>query len=256
MRRLLILTLTLLVALLPAAALADSDEKGGVSIRVNGDYRLPAEEEVEVLVVVDGSAEVAGTVHGALVVVNGDATVSGVVDGNITIVRGELELTDTAVVDDVQLIRSDLTRAPGATVRGDIDESDGWWAGWSIFFGIILLIGLAVALFVVAIGFALVGGKQLGEAARALTGKPLQTIVAGIVTVIGLSGCPSWPSSQWRHWSASGSASGRCSSLCRCSRCSASSFQRPGWAGSSSTGMATGPSGPSQRRRWARPSCS
>ena len=186
MRRLLILTLTLLVALLPAAALADSDEKGGFSIRVNGDYRLPAEEEVEVLFVVDGNAEVAGTVHGALVVVNGDATVSGVVDGNITIVRGELELTDTAVVDDVQLIRSDLTRAPGATVRGDIDESDGWWAGWSIFFGIILLLGLAVALFVVAIGFALVGGKQLGEAATALTGKPLQTIVAGIVTVIGL----------------------------------------------------------------------
>lgn len=186
MRRLLILVVAVLVALLPATALADSHEKGGLTVRISGDYVLPAGEELEVLVVIDGNAEIAGTIHDALIVVNGEATVSGTVDGSTTIVRGDLTLTDSAVAHDIQLIRSDLDRAPGATVRGDIDESEGWWVGWWIFFGIILLVGLGLLLFVVAIGFALIGGKQLNEAAASLTAKPWQTVVAGVVTVIAL----------------------------------------------------------------------
>jgi len=185
-RLLLFLFAALAAALLPATALADSEDNGGVVVRANGDYALPPGEELDVLVVLDGDATVAGRVHGALLVVRGDAVISGRVDGQVTIVRGDLRLANTAMVDDVRLIRSDLVRAPGATVRGDIDDSWGPFAGWGMFIGLVLLVGLGVALFVVATGFALVGGRQLTEAAASLTAKPWQTIVSGLVTVVAV----------------------------------------------------------------------
>ncbi|MGE0601325.1 MAG: hypothetical protein AB7J35_17915 [Dehalococcoidia bacterium] len=188
MKRLLILLVAAIVAIIPSAAFADSESEGGFVLRINGDYTLPAGQDLSNLVVINGDANVQGTVHNSVTVIRGDALVAGRVNGDVTVVRGDLHLANTAVVDNVRLVRGDLTRAQGATVTGSIDHTSGFFlrTGWAVLFGIVFFVGLGVALIAVAVGFGLIAGKQLGEAATSMGARPWQTIVSGLVTVVAL----------------------------------------------------------------------
>jgi hypothetical protein len=190
MRRFLVILAGLLIALLPASALADgsSDNHGGFAMRVNGDYTVSSGDSLNALVVIRGDAVVDGSIHSGLLVIDGDATVRGSVEGDIRVINGTLTLSSGSRVKNVQLVRSELTRDPGASVTGSIDRTSRMFfsAGWVILFGFILFIGLGVALLVLATGFAMIGGRQLSEASASLGGKPGQTILAGFVTLLAL----------------------------------------------------------------------
>jgi hypothetical protein len=189
MRRILIILVALFAAALPAGALADDGkDNGGLLLRLNGDYTVPTGQELNALVVVHGDVVVDGLVHSSVTVIDGDVRINGTVEGDLQVWRGDVTLSATSVVKNVELVRGDLVRDPGATVTGDVSESSGVFlrAGWLFFFGLLFFIGLGVAMMVVSTGFALVAGKQLGEAAVSLTAKPWQTIVSGIITVLAL----------------------------------------------------------------------
>jgi hypothetical protein len=189
MRRLILLVVFIAVVM-PASVSAqgpnDEDEDSAV-ILLNSDAFIAADETVENLVVISADAVIEGTVTGSLVVIEGDATISGRVGDSVTVISGDINLLDTAVVDNVHSVRGDLIRAPGATVTGDIDESDftGFWAAIGVL-SVILWVGVTIAAVVAGIVFALIGGRQLRAAATLMTGEAVNAIVGTVFLWVGL----------------------------------------------------------------------
>jgi hypothetical protein len=182
-----LLTLAALLALVPSAALAQGPASGGgVVIRIDGDYTVAQGASVDRLVVINGDATIAGRAK-RVVVINGDARVSGEITRHVTVARGTLDLGGTATVNDVLLIRSDLDRAAGAVVRGDIDRQGVWvWPGLAILLGLIFIFGSLFIAIAAALVMASFGGRQLVDAALGMPQRPAQSIGYGIgVAILG-----------------------------------------------------------------------
>ncbi len=189
MRRTLIALVALLVALVPSAALAHSDEEhdddgDAIEIRVNGFYHLEGSETTGTVVVVNDDALVEGTIEDLLVVVNGEVVLVGTVEGDVIVINGSLEMVELASVeDDVILISSDITRDPATTVDGDIDVRSGWFltGGAGFLIGFVLWVWFAVAALVVATLFAAIAGRQLNGSVNAMVERPGYTWLAVVL---------------------------------------------------------------------------
>ncbi len=191
MIRRLVFLLAAIAVLWPATAFAQdsfSNSDDNVLIRINGTVTVAADESLDVLIVIDDDATVDGVITDTLVVMNGTATINGRVDGDLVVVGGDLVLGPTAVVDDVHLYDSSITRDPAATVRGDITEGAefrwSWWGGAIVSLGI--WVGVTIVVLIAGLIFALLGGRQLlalGNTAR--TEVPM-SILAAVVVMIGL----------------------------------------------------------------------
>ncbi len=189
MKRLLLLALCALFALLPASAFAQADGSGdnnGFVLRVNGPLRVASTDRVDTAVVISDDALIQGTVENNLVVIDGDAVVTGTVEGDVVMINGDLFLrAGSRVEGDVRLIDGDLTRAPTATVVGDVNE--GWRLGWwSWAFPIFFWFGATVAVVLSALIFAAVGGRQLSDAGDLLTRQPGWSILTAVLTWVGI----------------------------------------------------------------------
>jgi cytoskeletal protein CcmA (bactofilin family) len=176
------------LAMSPGTALAQTaEDDDSAVIRVNSDTVIGPGESVENLVVISANARIEGTVTGTLVVIDGDATIAGTVEEDLTVISGDIELLDGSTVKDVHSIRGEITRAPGATVTGDVDEND--FSGLSTALGVIsilLWVGITIALLVAGIVFALVGGRQLTAATKVMTGEAAYAILGAVFVWIGL----------------------------------------------------------------------
>src|SRR5215211_940193 len=160
------------LALLLAPGLALAQEKtDDVYVRVNGAVDLAAAESVDTLVAVNSDAHVAGTVRDTLVVVNQTATVSGDVGRDAIIVNGTLRLESTAQIGgDVVLINGELSQADGAVIAGKVVERRGASMGAELrrvtaAVSFVAWLGMTLLLVVVALGWAVVGGRQLSDVA-------------------------------------------------------------------------------------------
>lgn len=203
MKWLVVLTLALPFIVLPATASAQSPQgDDDFTLRINGDVTIAEGETVNSVVVIDGDLTVEGEVTDFALVIDGNAIVNGSVGGDLTVISGDIDLGPTAVVDNLNSIQGDINRASGATILGDVSERDSfrflWWAAG--LFSILLWLGLTVAAIVSALVFAAFGGRQLGAAARGMTGDLVNTIIGcvflwvavpilagiAIVTIVGL----------------------------------------------------------------------
>ncbi|HET9660039.1 MAG TPA: hypothetical protein VFP05_06880, partial [Thermomicrobiales bacterium] len=106
----------------PVVSATITDEDDSLLLKVNGDTAVAAGDTIQNAAVINGNITVAGTIEENLFVAKGDAVITGTVKGTVTVVRGTLTLENGSSVDDVMLIDSDLTRADGATVTGDIED--------------------------------------------------------------------------------------------------------------------------------------
>lgn len=188
-RRWLALALVIVVAMWPALAWAQqpTEDTDGLSMRIGGDYTLPAGQNVEVVIVIEGDALIEGTITDTLLIINGTATVRGTVEEDVVVIRGDLIVESTGTVNDVSLIRSDITEQPGATILGDVEKTNWWFSpGFGYLVG--FLFYLAFTVFVIAAGllFAAVGGKQLSLAAASMGQQTGRTILMGILAAIVL----------------------------------------------------------------------
>lgn len=174
--------------LVPSALAADGSNSGDdVAIRINGPVVVASGETLDVAVVVNGAATVQGTVTSALVVVDGDATVSGTVDGQIVVASGHLTLEPSARVHDVTLIQSDLTRAPGAQVSGNIEQRSRVISrGFLTFLSIVWWVGLTSLVLLLGLLLTAIGRWTLTASAGLITARTAETIVAGVIVAIGL----------------------------------------------------------------------
>lgn len=190
MRWRLLLPLTILTLFLfPSIALAQgATTNDDVLMRINGPITVGANETAGTVVVISDNADISGIVQHDLVVVNGNATVSGTIEGNVTIVSGTLNLQAAArVAGDVNLVRSDMTRASGATIEGSTTRSSFDWSGWNVvLFSVYLWVSFTIALIIAGLIFAAVGGRQLTGAGNLMTRKTGGTIIAAIVIGIGV----------------------------------------------------------------------
>lgn len=163
------------------ASLTDGEDS--VLIKVNGDAAVAAGDTIENAVVINGNIDIAGTVNDTVLVVQGDAVVSGTVAGTISVVRGTLTLEPGSTVDDVMLIDSDLVRADGATVTGDIDDRGldfSFGRGLAIF-SMLWWIGMAIVALVAAAVFAWLGRKQLYGSVDTLKNDFVKSLITTIV---------------------------------------------------------------------------
>lgn len=190
LRLLLVLTLTILVAGTPVAVLAQETGAGsddGLILRIDGPVHVAAGERIGAAIAIRGNATVDGAVDGLLLVIDGTATINGRVEGDVTVISGTLVLNDSAVVDNVSLINSELTRAPGATVFQEINESSGFSFGWgAAVFSFLFWVGSTLALLVVGLVLAAIAGKQVNGAGQLATDRIGETVVSSIVIWIGL----------------------------------------------------------------------
>lgn len=176
------------ILLFPATALAADNTSDSFMLRVGGTTTVAATEQLDTVIIIDGDAVIDGTVDDTLWVVSGDAIVNGQVNGNITVIDGTLTLGPTANVDDVVLMRSDLTRDPAAIVNGSIDErSEFFNFGWGDeLFSFVFWIGSTVALVIAGLIITALVGRRVAAAATTLTARPLESFVFAILLWIVL----------------------------------------------------------------------
>lgn len=178
-----------LLALLPAAAFAQTpEEEDGLILRVNGDVVIGADEAIASVVVINGDLTLDGRVTDFVLVIEGNAAVSGTVEGDVTVISGDIDLAETSVVDNVNVVRGDLVRAAGATVTGDINEEDdlgSFWLAAGIFSAVFWL-AMTIAAIAAGIIFAIFGGRQLGAASRLMTGSLVNAIIGTVFLWIGV----------------------------------------------------------------------
>jgi len=187
-RRILILIGILLIALLPASALADSHGRGDRDddflLRFNGPINLAHDETAGTVVSISDDVNIAGRVTEALFVIDGDARISGTVYGDVVAFGGSVELLPGArVTGDLTLFDSHLLRDRDTTVEGTIRERGPIsWSGWDTFMlSAFIWVGLTLLTLAIALLFAAAGGRQLVSSARLITERPGPTLLAALL---------------------------------------------------------------------------
>jgi hypothetical protein len=119
------LVLVALWLAVPTAALAQT-EPGTAEPRdqivLSGDVRVRRGEEVGEVVVLHGTATVAGVVRGDVVVLDGPIDVTGQVSGAVVSVGGSVALGPSSRVLGEVLAHGRVSAAPGARVDGEVRE--------------------------------------------------------------------------------------------------------------------------------------
>nr|AKI85277.1 hypothetical protein [uncultured organism] len=188
MKRWILLVLgTAMLALLPSVALAQGPGNGDFLLRVNSPLVVPPDDTVDTAMVVNAQGTFDGVIENAAVVINGTAVVNGVINGDLTVINGQADLRDGARVQNVALVNSTITQAPGAQVSGQVTRTTASFNPWN-FTAVWLVFWLGMTVLVVIGGliFAAIGGRQLSAAGEFLATRPGPVILAALIIGIGL----------------------------------------------------------------------
>lgn len=177
-------------AVLAAEPLPHTDR---LLVSVNGPIDIPAGDQLDTLVVVGGDARISGDVR-TIVVVRGTATLAGATTGTLVVVNGTADLqAGTTVLGDVRTLDGSVVQQSGATVAGSVRAMDGDLAA---FFGalglllvpvfILLFIGMALATIAAALLVAALGARQVRATGALIRREPGPVLVAGILGSIVL----------------------------------------------------------------------
>lgn len=177
-----------LLILVPVALAADPTPDGDrVMISVNGDLDVPAGQEVGTVLIVNGTATIAGTVEN-VVAINGEAIFTGATAETVVAFGSSVTLDATTVVTgDVRTLDSTVEQAAGATVGGEVRDlaPDMITLGLVLAPAILLFaIGFALASIVAGLALAGVASRQVRETERLISREPGPTLVAGLLGLI------------------------------------------------------------------------
>jgi hypothetical protein len=178
------IAIALVLAFVPTFAFAEEAGTEDLLLRIGADVHVPQGDSVGSLIVIDGNARIDGEVRDAVLVISGDAVVTGTVQGDLTVISGNIDLRPSASLNNVTSIRGDLVRAEGSSITGTIEERDSFafFAGVAAVFSILFWLAFTLAVVVAGLIFAAVGGRQLNNAAQAMTSNAVNVII-GIVFV-------------------------------------------------------------------------
>ena len=194
MNRLIAILTTLalgLFLLVPAVAAAEpwfgsSDEH--LVVNTGGHFTLTADQPVDMLVVVNGSASIEGSPRSVIAV-----------DSTVDFVGGQAEsivaVNSTVGLDAASSVSGDVLRmnstinAPSGTVQGNVEDlTNGLGGAWFVtsLVSVVLYIGFAIALIVAALTVSQLAGRQVREAGASFQREPLNVLIAAIVGAIVL----------------------------------------------------------------------
>jgi hypothetical protein len=178
-----------LLAAVPAVLAANPSlaHTGRVLISTDGDIAVPAGQQADVVIVVKGTATIAGTVN-TVVVVNGAAVLSGATVESIVAISSPVTLgTGSTVLGDVMKLDSVVTRTGDAVVDGSVRDIGLDLAGIGFVLGplvLLLYLGFAVAMLAAGLLVAGLAARQVRSAEELITHHPWQSLAAGLAGVI------------------------------------------------------------------------
>ncbi len=174
----------LLGLVVPAAFAADpSGSSRSVVLAVGHDAAVPSGDHVDTFIVIRANARVEGSV-GSVVVIDGTATLAGASAGSVTVVNGTADLqAGTTVTGNVRTIDGSVSRAPGAVVQGSTGSYDANVATFAVLLiplFILLFIGLGLAGIAAGLLVAAFAARQVRQAEGLISREPGRVLVAGI----------------------------------------------------------------------------
>jgi MFS family permease len=173
----------------PVALAADESlpHTDRVLMAFNGDIAVPAGEHADVVFVVRGDADIAGTVN-TVTVIDGTATIQGATVENIVVISGSVVLEDgSRVLGNVRAIESTVTQAADVTVAGDVKGLDAELIALGAFLGpamLLFAIGLFLASLAAGLLLAAVGARQVRATERLIATEPLKAFGVGLLGAI------------------------------------------------------------------------
>jgi hypothetical protein len=149
---------SMLLAAPAFAQTGDASNDPDTQVVINGRLDVPQGQTDASAVLFNGTANIAGSLTGALVVFNGDVTVSGSVRRDVVVFNGKITVTSGATIGGDIVSRQTPQIADGATVQGDVRSISGaydlsefgllgrfaWWLAYGISALILGLVMLAL----------------------------------------------------------------------------------------------------------------
>lgn len=184
-------SVVLLLALFAPTALAAEpvSTTGSFILSTNGTLDVPAGSYTDTVVVIDGSARIAGDV-GTLIVAGGSASVTDATVDAIFVADGTVDLAAGSVVTgDVRTLNASVTQATGTTVHGSVRALDADLAALAILMlplMVVFAIGFGIAAIAAGLLVAAFGARQVRGLETLIERRPGQVLVAGIVGSIAL----------------------------------------------------------------------
>ena len=191
MRRIVAIAAAMLIVMLflvPVALAADAmPHSGRVLISTQGDVTIPANEQADLVMVVNGTATIAGEVN-SVVVINGTANLTGARTETVVAINSPVNLADgTVVLGDVMTANSLVHQTGTAEVMGEVkDMQASFIALGAVLAPALILMWIGFGLAVIAAGLLLAGvaGRQVRAAEALISHEPVLTFATGIVAMV------------------------------------------------------------------------
>ena len=191
MRRIVAIAAAMLIVMLflvPVALAADAmPHSGRVLISTQGDVTIPAGEQADFVMVVDGTATIAGEVN-TIFVVNGSANLTGARTETVVAINSPVNLADgTVVLGDVMTANSLVQQAGTAEVMGEVKDMQASFIALGVVLApalILLWIGFGLAVIAAGLLLAGVAGRQVRAAEALISHEPVLTFATGIVGMV------------------------------------------------------------------------
>lgn len=175
--------------LVPVALAADGalPHTGRVLVSVQGDVAVPAGEQADVVVVVNGHGAIAGQVN-TVVVIDGSVDLAGATVESIVAVRSPVNIgPDSVVRGDVMTVDSLVHQQGNAQVQGVVRDMAMDLAGFGLVLAsalFLLWIGFAIAAIAAGLLLAALAARQVRAAEALISHEPGQTFLAALVGLI------------------------------------------------------------------------
>jgi hypothetical protein len=178
----------LLLTFTPAVLAADTfTHTGRVLMAFGGDVTVPAGEHADAVLVVQGTATIAGDVN-AIVVIDGTAVLTGARAESVVAVRSPVTLgAGTVVTGDVLTLDSAVARVDDASVGGDVKDMTSSLVGVGFILGpalLLITLGFALVGIAAALALAALAARQVRAAGELIRREPAMTFAAGIVGAV------------------------------------------------------------------------
>lgn len=190
MRRILIVMAGIVLVLgLAAPVLAADPKPAGSSVLMafNGDIAVRPNEQVDVVMVTDGTADIAGQVK-TVVVIGGTANLTGATVDTVAAVGGTVSVdAASTVTGDVRTLGSTVKVDPAANVGGQVTSLETDLAAATAVLGpLALLFTLGMVLVTVVAGMALaaLAARQVRSAEQLISHEPGRVLLFGLAGLV------------------------------------------------------------------------
>jgi hypothetical protein len=181
------LVISLLLAVPVALAAPPLPQTGRVLVSTSGDVTIPAGDHADVVVVVEGTADIRGEVT-TLVVVEGTANLTGARLETVVAVNSQVEVgAGTIVYGEVQRLESTVHQTGNGAIQGGIVDLGGRFLEIGAVLApalMLLWIGFALSTIVAGLLLAALAARQLRSAENLISREPVLTGVAGLLATI------------------------------------------------------------------------